>query len=315
MAYQCEKNSNQDIVLSQEDSLLEKPTVYHIFGVSKPLNRCVLSEDDFLKYIHCLQDTNTTPYQLRQYLKDKYLLTIGCDIPDWTFRLLLYSLKETDDSIGARGGSRDSFHGGAINPQFDDGFVSYLERIKYYSDNRLYEFLAAVTNCLPNEERPSIFLSICSEEYESIGKILKRKLSSRFNVWYCDDNLNGHGGEAYWSEIRKGLEQCRYFMPVITPRACVKLLRSSDVIEPRHDEEGGIITEWKYALDVWRRNYAPNGEKYCIPYRIDVDLNDFKRDLQSKFGGILFDLFFSDSGNQHIENVLPKDFSPEDLDL
>lgn len=292
---------------------LDEPAIFHIFGIVRPASKCVLSEDDFLLYLHALQDTNTYPQFLRQYLRDKYLLTIGCDIPDWTFRLLLYSLKAKEGRISITGGNKDCFIGGSINSQLDKDFVSFLERIKYYSDDNIYDFLEDVTKNLPYQEKPSLFLSICSEDCGEIGRELSRKLSRRFKVWYCDERLSGKGGEAYWNEIKNALEQCRYFMPVITPTACNKLLRADDIMEPIHDKEGGIITEWKYANEVWKRKYALLSEKYCIPYRLKVSIEDFKNDIQNKFHGELFSLFFNESGNQHIENVSPQDFSANDI--
>lgn len=315
VSYQGEKNRDQDIKLSPVDMSLSKPTIFHIFGIAKPASRCVLSEDDFLSYLHALQDTNTYPQSLRQYLRDKYILTIGCDIPDWTFRLLLYSLKEKEGRISIAGGNRDSFIGGSVNNQLDKDFASFLERIKYYSDDNIYDFLGDVTKHLPYKVKPSIFLSICSEEYEKIGRDISQKLSKRFKVWFCDSELSGKGGEAYWREIKNALEKCRYFMPVITHTACYKLLRADDIVEPMPDKEGGIITEWKYANEVWKRKYAPSSEKYCIPYRLDVNIGDFKNDIQKKFQGELFSLFFNESGNQHIDNVSLHDFSADDISL
>lgn len=313
ISYQIEKNRNQDIKLSPVDMFLYEPAIFHIFGIVRPASKCVLTEDDFLSYLHALQDTNTYPQNLRQYLRDKYLLTIGCDIPDWTFRLLLYSLKEKDGRISITGGNKDSFIGGSINNQLDKDFVSFLGRIKYYSDDNIYDFLEDVTKYLPDQDKPSIFLSICSEDYNDIGDVLSSKLRQRFKVWFCKEKLSGNGGEAYWSKIQQGLEQCRYFMPVITPTACNKLLRADDITGPKPDKEGGIITEWKYANDVWKRKYAPLSKKYCIPYRLGVSIEDLKNGILDKFQGELFSLFFNESGNQHIDNVSPQDFSANDI--
>lgn len=313
ISYQLEKNREQDIKLSPVEMLVYQPAIFHIFGIASPASKCVLTEDDFLSYLHALQDTNTYPQNLRQYLRDKYLLTIGCDIPDWTFRLLLYSLKEKDGRISSIGGNRDSFIGGSINNKLDKDFVSFLGRIKYYSDDNIYDFLEDVTNNLPDQDKPFIFLSICSEDYDEIGDVLSPKLRQRFKVWFCKEKLSGKGGEAYWSKIKQGLEQCRYFMPVITPTACNKLLQTEDIVGPKPDKEVGIITEWKYANDVWERKYASSSEKYCIPYRLGVNIGDFKNGILSKFQGELFSLFFNESGNQHIDNVAPEDFSANDI--
>ena len=80
---------------------------------------------DFLRYLHCIQDTNTKPDYLKKYLENKYILSLGCEIPDWTFRFLLYSLKEKEGRLEGISGE-DMFDGGALSKVMDDNLYSFL---------------------------------------------------------------------------------------------------------------------------------------------------------------------------------------------
>lgn len=89
VSYQKEQKSSQDISLSDDD--ISKRTIYNIFGNLATNTDCVFTDNDFLSYLHSLHDTNTYPKNLKHYLLPCYVLMLGCDIPDWTFRFLLYS--------------------------------------------------------------------------------------------------------------------------------------------------------------------------------------------------------------------------------
>ena len=124
IAYRTGKD--QDIKM--EDGRNVVPAIFHLFGYVGQDRNVVITENDFLRYLHCIQDTNTRPERLKKYLENKYILSLGCEIPDWTFRFLLYSLKEKDGKLGGMS-EEDVFDGGALSKAMDENLYSFLSNI------------------------------------------------------------------------------------------------------------------------------------------------------------------------------------------
>lgn len=303
-AYRKEQRSVQDIQLSDADDTLTSPTIFHLFGMLDSTSKeYVVTENDFLSFLHCIQDTNHYPKRLKQYLENRFLLTLGCEIPDWTFRFLLYSLKEKNGELQKAKGAVNNFEGGAVTKAMNDDLDEFLSDIKYFSNNKVDDFLEDINSLLAPVQLPTIFLSMVHEEYESLGKKIKDALKRHFNVWFFADKNNPQ----YWKIIDDGISNCKYFMPVITSKSILKLLMGNITETMRPDEEPGIVTEWRKALA--HKNNQNIQQLYCLPYLLDVDLNDFKNALKQKCQD-LWPLFYSNEGNQSVS--CPPDKLDED---
>ena len=311
---------------------LETPTIFHIFGINKI--DCTLTENDFLKYLHALHDTDSRPVKLMQYLKKRYILTLGCSIPDWTLRFLLYSFKS--DKIYDAIESGNKFKGGVIDMNNDNELADFLDSIDYLyestdsnhiSDSKtslIIELSSIMKKIKPSvEKRKMIFISVFSSE--DLSQTVWRKLimdevvcplRDKYDIWFCEDQLEGYAGEAYWQKIREGLERCDYFMPVLTPNLISFLEENSDTIssaEPIPEKEQGIITEWKYALDIWIKVHNKRSG-FCIPFNLAnkferIQRVFFPKNNQSSGIGHLRKLIFGDGegtnamGNQIVSEV------------
>lgn len=258
--YMKERKSGQDIGKINENdeyNRLAEPMVYHILGSISSGYDCALTENDFLQYLHHLHDTNSRPERLLEYINNRrYILALGCNIPDWTLRFLLYSFV-TD--IGKK--DEVTFNGGVIDTKEDENLEEFLLNIDYYyEDVNQKRFITEINRLLPGKERKKIFVSVLSDDLEepTIGNSIKNDivnvLKIKYAVWFCDDNLKGLSGEPYWTEIRKGLKECDYFMPIIT-RDLLDEFEGVDSVEPQPEKERGIIVEWKYALQSWREEH------------------------------------------------------------
>ena len=293
VSYQKEKvkgNPEHDILLKEDKHSICKPAIFHLFGTLSPTQgTCVINEEEFLVYLHCLQDTNTRPENLREYLKkenNKYLLTLGCDIPDWTFRFLLYSLKANEGKLRDENGQKDYFVGGALDKNQSEDFVDFLSDINYFPSNKVTEFLQDINPLISPARKPTIFLSLESGEYDSIGEDIKQRFASYFDIWVFNDRQR----DDYWNIIEEGLQKCDLFMPVVTPSALLKIYSGEVTVEIALDREPGLITEWRLAMK--------NGKtRNCLICLDKVKIEDLITAIKDK-RMYLWDMFFPEEGNQ-----------------
>lgn len=294
--YIKEKCDEHDISLAAEsryEQRIAKPTIYCLFGQLNWYLPSVVTENDFLSYLYSLLDTSSHPVSLKKYLTTRSVFMLGCDLPDWTFRFLLFSLKHERGELKESSGDINSFSGGSLSGNIDSELERFLSDIKYHSCNRVSEFLRDINAKLNPETKPRLFLSCYSQDYETeaLG-VIKERLSERFDVWFCPEQVKGLGGEQYWRKIKGGMETSQLFMPVVTDRLTLKLAKVKALsAEPDPDNEPGIITEWKLALKY-------DCSKNTIPY-ILTDFDDLKDYLNDNLKPVR-ELFLPQSGAQAI---------------
>lgn len=290
------------------DDVVSNPCVYYLFGYIDNYNEeAVITEKDYLKYLYFIQDTNSGPTKLKEYLSEKYLLSLGCDMPDWTFRFLIYSLKEQNGDLVYQDRKEDSFVGGVSIPHIDKNLDDFLASIGYYSEedsDGVLELLNGRMKELPQKKKPMVFLSMCNEDYDDIGKKIKERISDVFDVWTYPD----HEDFQYWEIIESGLAECKYFVPIVSDTAFIRLTQISnierDIAKAKDDSKSrGFITEWQLALD-YQRKYK-KGQVYCIPYHFGKrflwkEFNDELREKDSDFD-LLYPLFFPGKGAQKFD--------------
>lgn len=279
ITYQGDQSgNNQDIEVKNEQIVI--PTIFNIFGTVGTNANVVIFENDLLLFIRRILDTNSMPKALVQYLykpqtnSARNILTLGCEIPDWTFRLLLYSLKEPDCDKEKKY-HRNTFGGGYVSPFLDCELLDFLLDIKYKLSND-FSCLEHINELLEPHQPPKkdkVFLSLCSEDYKDIGETVRKELSKQFEVWM----FSYDGGPDYWKRIRQGISQCRYFMPIVSPSAILKLQEVKDVSHIELDVTGGLICEWAMALENKKKSYAD--KRYCLPYLYKTEVSRFKDEL------------------------------------
>lgn len=296
IAYQMEGTTDQGI----SNNLANCPCVYYLFGtIDNDDAAAVITEKYFLKYLYCIQDSNNRPLNLKEYLSpkrgdsrsnkksnEKYLLSIGCDMPDWTFRIIIYSLKEQNGDLKYQERKVDNFQGGMLVHNVDQQLDDFLADIGYYSAGDLDLLFEEINKKIPNKKKPTLFLSVNSEEYEDVIN-LKRELEKQFEVWFFKDN----GKNRYWKSINEGLIKSQYFMPIVSSDTLLKMRETCPKEIGGPDVEIGIITEMRMALE---KKAKSNENTYCIPvyYKITKErlFNALKEghcpDLKPLFEGI-----------------------------
>jgi SIR2-like protein len=87
----------------------EKPAIYYLHGSAQVPSSIVITEDDYLDFIlwvtrHWKKQPNVSHIatQVKKALASNSLLFIGYSQKDWTFRVLMRTIRETGVNLGAR---------------------------------------------------------------------------------------------------------------------------------------------------------------------------------------------------------------------
>lgn len=87
----------------------EKPAIYYLHGSAREPSSIVITEDDYLDFIlwvtrHWKKQPNVShiAIQVKKALASNSLLFIGYSQKDWTFRVLMRTIRETGVNLGAR---------------------------------------------------------------------------------------------------------------------------------------------------------------------------------------------------------------------
>jgi len=226
-----EKRQVEDIPAESNSA---RPTVYQMFGKLDPTGDYGITEEKILEFTHRLQSRDLRPQNLFDALQAKSLLVLGCGFPGWLARFFLRAAKgENFFSQGARGVIADRATGK------DPEFVMFLERRQtgIYSQGNAVQFTAELhrrwmerfgqktaTGASPQREETapqiqdfkpdSVFLSYASQDLQDALRVKQAFDQTGVDVWFDKNKLES--GENYRLTIEKNIENCSYFVPLIS---------------------------------------------------------------------------------------------------
>ena len=228
--------SENDDIISEAD--LRKPTIYYMFGkVGDSARRYVLTDTDMLDFCTSwLNEGDKRPHKLVRIIKDKYLLMLGNNYSDWLFRFIWYSIRKTGTGEGL-----------VVTDNIEDELSQFLERNHTFMCNNPHDVIQEIKSRLPNrlhdieqrkfdsvERGVDVFISYSRSDSE-IAEELYRKLTSQGKrVWFDKNNISA-GGD-FHNEIKEGIYNARYFIPIL----------SKNVENERKDSHFYRL-EWDYA--------------------------------------------------------------------
>ncbi|HEV2040430.1 MAG TPA: toll/interleukin-1 receptor domain-containing protein, partial [Casimicrobiaceae bacterium] len=103
-----------------------------------------------------------------------------------------------------------------------------------------------------NESTKAVFLSYASQDADAASRICQTLREAGIEVWLDQSELRG--GDAWDAAIRKQINACTLFMPIISANT-------------RARAEGYFRLEWKLAID---RSYLMAAERaFLLPLVID----------------------------------------------
>lgn len=244
---------------------LSKPCLYQMFGKAGAVpHEFVLTEDDLLEFLHYWLDENYRPKRLSNVLREKYLLVIGCNYPNWLFRFFFHSLK-----FSSRSSSTDKV-GMLADSRLDKSLVDFLSRMNagVHEDARAFirELVKRWKAFRGVVDQKEIFISYASEDYEQARRVAETFQNLGVAVWFDKKSLEP--GDAYEAMIKQNIQESKIFVPVLS-RSVVNCGRRF------------FKREWKWANDELELRFP---EKFIYPVVIDdVSLEDSALQIFSKF--------------------------------
>jgi hypothetical protein len=270
-----------------------RPIVYHLLGRVETQGRnamprnVVLSDEDLIEMICALnsEDQHREPTNLLNELATNHLLLLGCSFSDWLARFFLRAPKQRRrhlDSIDNRPITKLEYIVDDFAPQ-DRNMVLFVQNFKnssrIYRTGNVIEFVkelhkrwsarhpeevnrAAVpkkppipqrekTNAKP--DRGKLFISYPHEDMDIVRRFKARLAGAGIHVWVDEDDLKG--GDRWAPTIRKAIEACTIFMPVVSKASERRV-------------EGYFRREWKMAVE---RNPAHFGARQQFIWPVVFD--------------------------------------------
>ena len=265
------------------------PIVFHLLG-NADSNEWVKNEKGLVFFMSSLLSVDHTPTNVlnKDRLKIERMLVMGCELPDWVFRLLLVRLfVRIDNSMLIKDASNgywmdDSDSAGenesegrqrAISPSQSE----FLQMINFRHLSELHKVMALLNASSGSLKRGQldnghgyeydIFLSYAGQDIDMKKAVLREllRLNPELKIWSAPERTQV-GGD-YNERILEGIMKSRYFMPVVSDDYLDKLLSAN----PEHGV--GLKFETQEAVkELERRNDARSkmGEPPLLTYSLPV---------------------------------------------
>ena len=251
-------------------------TLFHLFGATASVEGAFAkTEDDLIEFSWSLLDQQYAPDRLYDYLRQKTILLLGCNFPDWLGRFFLHALGagRHDTALNiyyVSGGSEpglDAFlkrrRAKIILPQSPSAFVAELHRrwraagyTEEVADEPEPEPAPADTPATTASfKRGAVFLSYCKEDRDAVAGIRAQLEAANIDTWMDENALEP--GDEFQRVIHENIRGASFFVAVIS--------RSLD----NPDKPSRFIwREWKWAEDI--NLERRKDDRYLQPLVIDT---------------------------------------------
>jgi hypothetical protein len=265
---------------------LEGPLVFQLLGKVSPMQDYVVTEEDALEFVYSLQATGL-PVNLFSALDERPLLILGCSFPGWLVRFfiraarrnrLLLARGKTDFVVDAAGREEPSLLAFLRNFKTRTEFFHHSDPVTFVDElhrrwhQRLADQRATQPVAIPFDEPTmnpgAVFLSYASDDHPAAAAIRDALDAAGIDVWFDRHRLMA--GEMFENKIRRHIERCSLFIPVLS-RSCVT------------PERRFFRLEWDHAQRV--AITAPESSRFVVPVVID-DLPPDHDDIPARFRAI-----------------------------
>jgi hypothetical protein len=250
-----------------------RPVLYHLFGRVSASPTYVISDEDLLEFICALQSEHLAPEKLFHELEHNHLLFLGSNFSNWLARLFLRMAKRqrlsdprdvgevlADDSTGLDERLMGFLQQVSVRTRVVTGAERFVDELhSRWTARRRSASSASATGinrfAPPAREMPdhAVFISYAREDLAAVQQIKAGLEAAGVTTWFDMDRLEG--GDDYDRKIRRNIERCSYFIPVVSATTQRRL-------------EAYFRREWSYALD--RTRNMADGAIFLLPVTIDA---------------------------------------------
>lgn len=265
-------NQSTDAQQSNARAPNEDAVVFKLFGEASSVPQYAIHEEDTLEWLHALlSETAHLPEWVQHQIKERPLLLIGCQLPDWIGRFLVRMASTNRLSLGNKQffivGNRLSesaalttfFHTycspTCIQVVEQDPRAFVAELAQRWQARRGEAKAATQTSAMATaNDSGSIFISYVREDIDPARRLAAAISGIGGDVWLDERRLQpgDRWEQDILSSVRRGV---RLFLPLISKQT-----------EAR--EEGYVFKEWSEATE--RAKGIPN-RRFIVPIVIDVD--------------------------------------------
>lgn len=253
----------------------EAPIVFNLFGRAASKSDFAIHDEDALEFIHrFVSGAVAPPDWLLSELRNRHLLIIGVQLPDWLERFLLRAA--TRDRL--RQAQRAYFLAGENAPS-GATLTEFLRRFGRETSIAVFggtaeEFVRALHERwmsrhpdasrategarVPEAARGSIFISYGRENLAAVKRLHDAiQVITDHDVWFDQTELSAgdQWEEKILSQIRRNVQ---LFIPVISDRTAEK-------------KEGYVFREWREAVERFKKMRR---KKFIVPIVVDADYQD-----------------------------------------
>ena len=261
--------------LSCPKAELRNPVVFHLLGKASASPDYAICDEDLLEVLHGLQDKQRQPKMLFDELRGNHLLILGCSFGDWLARFFLRTARSLELSQKRRRWDvlvGDQMTQDASLALFLKSFSSDSRVVPWAATEFVLELARRWQAAHPAEARSAepvvreagtggrsvpngaIFVSYANEDVEAASRLAEGLRSAGLEVWFDKDALQM--GDDWARSIRRGIERCSLFLPVISRRALSE-----------ENRRRFFWREWNDAAD-FARGMAPD-EVFIVSVAID----------------------------------------------
>lgn len=259
----------QDLESAMEE--IDRPVVFHLLGKLSAVPDYAVTDEDILEFVHSLQSETRRPPLLFDAVMGNQLLILGCSFADWLARFFIRIAKRERLSVAR--GKTDMIvdetvfddpglvlfleHFSARTKVFPLGAVDFVKELHQRWQARHPEPVPSPRaperrEALADMEPGAVFLSYASEDRPVVEALKEALEAAGIDVWFDKSQLEG--GDAFEPKIRRNIERCSLFVPIIS--------RHNLTLERRF-----FRLEWEIAQRV--AVTAPPQLAFIVPVAID----------------------------------------------
>jgi hypothetical protein len=266
------------------DGRVGDAAVFQLFGRLSAVPDYAVTDEDVLEFMHVLQSETRRPNALFDALNRSDVLIIGSTFSGWLARFFLRIAKRErlsmsrgkTDFVADRWVREDTGlvtflnHFRTRTKVFPGEAVAFVEELhhRWFERHPVGQSVAVAGTetdqpgtapggdaARPTADMPAgaVFLSYASEDLDPAMKIKDALEAAGVDVWFDKQELRA--GDIFEAKIRKNIDRCALFVPVIS--------RHTLTLEPRF-----FRLEWRQAERVAEQ--VPPQRRFIVPVAIDA---------------------------------------------